>query len=71
MENKVKIVVVFLGYYLFFFGGIECYIDKMIVDLVKCGYCVVIVIINYGDLLIIDEDKGRKIYCLLIKNIVK
>ncbi|HEN3085387.1 TPA: glycosyltransferase family 4 protein [Streptococcus agalactiae] len=71
MENKVKTVAVFSGYYLPFLGGIERYTDKMTADLVKRGYRVVIVTTNHGDLPIIDEDKGRKIYRLPTKNIVK
>ncbi|MDE7505901.1 glycosyltransferase family 1 protein, partial [Streptococcus agalactiae] len=71
MENKVKTVAVFSGYYLPFLGGIERYTDKMTADLVKRGYRVVIVTTNHDDLPIIDEDKGRKIYRLPTKNIVK
>lgn len=55
---------IFCGYYLPHLGGVERYVDKLSLALMRLGYEVVIITSNHGNLPSIDEIEGRTIYRL-------
>lgn len=57
---------IFCGYYLPHLGGVERYVDKLSLELIKLGYEIVIVTSNHDNLSAIDDLNGRTVYRLPI-----
>lgn len=64
-------VGIFCGYYLPHLGGVERYVDKLSLALMKLGYESIIITSNHDDLPSIESVGGRTVYRLPIRNLAK
>lgn len=70
-EKKRKTIGIFSGYYLPHLGGVERYVDKLSLALMRRGYRVVIVTSNHDDLPSREIVEGRTVYRLPIHKLAK
>ncbi|OFI48733.1 glycosyl transferase [Floricoccus tropicus] len=68
-----KTIAIFSGYYLPFLGGVERYTDKLMLEMKKKNYKIIIVTTKYDDLLKDYEvnDEGFEIFRLPVYNLFK
>lgn len=64
--SKQRVIAVFVGYYLPHLGGVETYTQKLVNELIKLGYKILIVTSNHDNLPEYEEKGNLKIFRLPI-----